>query len=194
MRASPCLDLQLSDDERVALLLEDYAFFVEQPALFCERLQALVSLRGHEVVQRWQRQVHAGQFEQVVRELLLFHYDPGYLQSMRRNFSGYGQAKKIAPADRSAGAMAALAAELVVCAPTRRGDRSRCRSDQVEAGPVPGAAAFARVRLRRRRPDRRAARCRRPGPACAPPCSSAFLLSCASWQALSGASRIRSWV
>ncbi len=113
MRASACLDLQLSDDERVALLLEDYAFFVDQPALFCERLQALVSLRGRDLVQSWQRRVQAGDFESVVRELLLTHYDPGYLQSMQRNFTHYGSAKKQAPADRSAGAMAALAAQIL---------------------------------------------------------------------------------
>ncbi|MDO9293190.1 MAG: tRNA 2-selenouridine(34) synthase MnmH, partial [Hydrogenophaga sp.] len=32
MRASPCIDLQLSDGERVALLLEDYDFFVKDSA------------------------------------------------------------------------------------------------------------------------------------------------------------------
>ena len=46
MRASPCLKLELSDDERVRLLLEDYAFFVSDPGLFCERLEALVSRQG----------------------------------------------------------------------------------------------------------------------------------------------------
>ncbi len=140
MRASPCLDLQLNDDERVALLLEDYVFFVEQPALFCERLQALESLRGHEVVEGWQKQVHAGAFERVVRELLITHYDPGYLQSMKRNFAEYAQAKKIAPADRSAGAMAVLAAQILAGAPDDLIDRMATRA-QEDAGPPPVAAA-----------------------------------------------------
>ena len=43
MRASPCLRLELPDDERVALLLEDYDFFVKDQALFCERLDALTA-------------------------------------------------------------------------------------------------------------------------------------------------------
>ena len=34
MRASPCIDLRLSDEERVALLLEDYDFFVKDPVSF----------------------------------------------------------------------------------------------------------------------------------------------------------------
>ena len=109
MRASPCLNLQLPDDERVKLLLEDYAFFVADPELFCERLGALVTLRGKEVVQGWQAQVRAGDVEPVVRDLLFMHYDPGYAASIARNFKQFGSAVAIAPQDRSPAAFAALA-------------------------------------------------------------------------------------
>jgi tRNA 2-selenouridine synthase len=113
MRASPCFSLALSDDQRVALLLEDYDFFAKDPALFCDRLGALAELRGKAVVQGWQAQVAAGETEAVVRELLLKHYDPGYATSMARNFTGYGTAKTIAPTDRSAQSMAELAERMV---------------------------------------------------------------------------------
>ncbi|QDL37792.1 tRNA 2-selenouridine(34) synthase MnmH [Rhodoferax sediminis] len=113
MRASPCLDLQLSDDERVALLLEDYDFFVQDTALFCDRLDALVELRGKALVQTWKGKVHTGQIEAVVRELLTTHYDPGYARSIQRNFSQYGTSKKIAASDRSAGAMGQLARQIL---------------------------------------------------------------------------------
>jgi tRNA 2-selenouridine synthase len=109
MRASPCLRLELPDDERVALLLEDYDFFVRDQALFCDRLLALTQLRGKAVVQGWQAQVEAGQIEDVVRELLVKHYDPGYASSIGRNFSGYSDALTIAPANRSMQAMEELA-------------------------------------------------------------------------------------
>jgi tRNA 2-selenouridine synthase len=109
MRESPCLRLELPDDERVALLLEDYDFFVQDQALFCDRLGALAELRGKAVVQGWQAQVAAGEIEDVVRELLLKHYDPGYASSIARNFKGYADARTIAPADRSVAAMAELA-------------------------------------------------------------------------------------
>ena len=112
MRSSPCLKLELPDDERVKLLLEDYAFFVSDPELFCERLDALVTLRGRDVVQGWQAQVRAGAVEPVVRELLLKHYDPGYAASIERNFGQYGQAWTVAPADRSPEAMDVLAREI----------------------------------------------------------------------------------
>ena len=113
MRASPCLRLELDDSERVALLLEDYAFFVADPELFCERLAALTTLRGREVVQGWQAQVRAGDIEPVVRELLLQHYDPGYAASIERNFSQYPGAMRIVPANRSAAAMGTLARDIV---------------------------------------------------------------------------------
>ncbi|HEY0822631.1 MAG TPA: tRNA 2-selenouridine(34) synthase MnmH [Ramlibacter sp.] len=113
MRASECLRLELADEERVRLLLEDYAFFREDPAFFCQRLDALVQLRGREQVEAWQAQVRAGDIEAVVRELLVKHYDPGYAGSTQRNFKGFGQARVVAPRDRTPQAMAELARELV---------------------------------------------------------------------------------
>jgi tRNA 2-selenouridine synthase len=112
MRASPCLKLELPDDERVKLLLEDYDFFVKDRELFCRRLAALTELRGKSQVQAWQEQVRAGDIETVVRELLFKHYDPGYAASIERNFQQYGNARPIAARDRSAAAMAQLAEEL----------------------------------------------------------------------------------
>jgi tRNA 2-selenouridine synthase len=113
MRASDCLRLELADDERVRLLLEDYGFFRSDPEFFCERLEALVQLRGREQVNAWQAQVRAGDIEPVVRELLLRHYDPGYASSTARNFKAFGEAEAIAPKDRTPESMAALARELL---------------------------------------------------------------------------------
>lgn len=114
MRAGQCLNLLLPDEQRVALLLEDYDFFVRDSEAFCERLDALTQLRGKQVVEDWKAQVRVGQIEPVVRDLLLSHYDPMYLQSMQRNFKQYAQAQTISPQDRSAQAMQALANELLV--------------------------------------------------------------------------------
>ena len=112
MRASPCLNLVLPDDQRVALLMEEYAFFVTDADHFCERLQALTEIRGKAVVQAWQAQVRGGQTAQVVQELLTLHYDPVYLQSMRRNFKQYEKSKTIAPEGHSARAFGQLAREI----------------------------------------------------------------------------------
>jgi tRNA 2-selenouridine synthase len=113
MRASECIDLQLSDPERVALLMEDYDFFVRDRELFCSRLDALAELRGRQVVDEWKAKVRSGAVEDVVRELLVKHYDPGYAASIRRNFARYGAAQALPLADRSAAAMARAAAALL---------------------------------------------------------------------------------
>lgn len=113
MRASPCLRLDLPDEERVRLLLEDYDFFSKDLDLFCRRLDALVQLRGREQVQAWQAQVRAGEIEPVVRELLVKHYDPGYASSTQRNFQQFGEARTLAPRDRTPESMRDLAQDLV---------------------------------------------------------------------------------
>lgn len=88
MRSSPCLWLELSLEARVALLIDGYAFFVVDTDAFCARLDALRAVRGNDVVNAWQDAARAGRTAEVVRDLLVAHYDPIYLQSMRRNFAG----------------------------------------------------------------------------------------------------------
>lgn len=126
MRAAPCLNLVLPDEERVALLLEDYDFFVQNGEAFCERLDALTELRGKQVVDDWKMKVRSGRTQDVVRELLLGHYDPVYRQSMARNFRQYTGAPELRPRDRSLGAMQAVAQQLVA-APSPRRDEAPAR-------------------------------------------------------------------
>lgn len=113
MRSSPCIDLQLPDEERVALLLEDYDFLVNNPSYFCQRLEALTELRGKTAVGEWIEKVHAGQIPQVVLSLLLHHYDPLYTNSIQRNFSLYTQARICALTDRSLSTMRIAARQLM---------------------------------------------------------------------------------
>jgi tRNA 2-selenouridine synthase len=91
MRVSPCIQLELPLDARVALLIEDYEFFVRDTAAFCARLDALRATRGNAQINTWQETARAGQTDVVVRELLSIHYDPNYLQSMKRNFTGLSE-------------------------------------------------------------------------------------------------------
>jgi tRNA 2-selenouridine synthase len=113
MRASPCLDLQLPEDERVALLMEDYDFFVKDGEFFCQRLEALRELRGAATVDRWMEWVRAGQSREVVRELLTLHYDPVYAASIRRNFTLYPHARACVLPTRAPDALQALARTLL---------------------------------------------------------------------------------
>ncbi len=88
MRQSPCIRLELPLDARVRLLIDEYHFFVKDTVAFCGRLDALRHSRGHEVVNGWQEAARAGRTAEVVQDLLVSHYDPNYIQSMKRNFSG----------------------------------------------------------------------------------------------------------
>jgi len=113
MRQSPCLNLVLPDAQRVALLMEDYAFFVQNTPQFCQRLKVLTEFRGKAVVDGWIDSVLRGHIAPVVQELLTLHYDPVYVQSMRRNFVQFEGARVIAPHDHSVQSMARLAQQIV---------------------------------------------------------------------------------
>ena len=112
MRSSPCRVVDMPLDQRVELLMEDYAYFTANPEHFCQRLDALVAQRGNAVIEAWKDSVRQGDLRSVVQELLTAHYDPVYLQSMERNFVQFGQATRLAPQDRSALSMQAVAALL----------------------------------------------------------------------------------
>jgi tRNA 2-selenouridine synthase len=114
MRTSPCLRVDLPDEERVALLLEDYPFFVQDADFFCRRLDTLVALRGRAVVDAWTSQVRAGQTEAVVRDLLARHYDPGYATSTRRNFTQFDHAAVVALPDRAPESLAQAARAILL--------------------------------------------------------------------------------
>ena len=113
LRASACVQVQMTVAARVDFLLDDYAHFVNDAEAFCERLQALRELRGADTVDRWQQQARSGQMAVVVEELLAQHYDPVYLKSMQRNFSGFAQAPVVDLKDASVGSLHAAAQALV---------------------------------------------------------------------------------
>ena len=113
IRAGACLQLVLEDPQRVELLLEEYPNFRDDPMAFCERLDVLTELRSKAVVDQWKRMVRGGAIESVVQDLLVTHYDPTYLQSMRRNFPGFANAMVLQAPDRSAKSMDQLAGTLL---------------------------------------------------------------------------------
>ncbi len=111
MRTAPCVWLELALEQRVALPIADYGFFVADPDAFCARLDALRAVRGNGVVAAWQESVRAGCSAEVVRELLTLHYDPVYLQSLRRNFAGLASSAETYSWDGSDAALRAIAAK-----------------------------------------------------------------------------------
>jgi tRNA 2-selenouridine synthase len=113
MRASDCIDLTLPLQERVELLMEDYAFFAQDPEQFCNRLTTLTEVRGKVVIDQWQLLVRSGQIHQVVQELLAQHYDPTYARSVERNFRCWPDALKADLKDHHLASLQALAKQLI---------------------------------------------------------------------------------
>jgi tRNA 2-selenouridine synthase len=99
------VQVDMPDSARVALLLEDYAFFFEDPEAFCRLLDALVELQGRERVSQWQALARSGQWAELFARLMADHYDPLYDRSMRRNFQTLAAAPRLPLID---GGVAAL--------------------------------------------------------------------------------------
>jgi tRNA 2-selenouridine synthase len=104
MRASECVSVQLSQRDRVALLMEDYVHFVDAPEALNAQLDCLTVRYGKEAISRWQQMALQVDMAPLVEELLAQHYDPAYLKSIDRNFSRFGQASVLEIAGVSADA------------------------------------------------------------------------------------------
>ena len=113
LRASRCVQVEMTVPARVQFLLHDYAHFVDDVDAFCERLQALREVRGAAVVEDWQARARAGGVEGVVQELLVTHYDPVYTRSMGRNFSQLDRAEVAELPDASPASLRAAAMQLL---------------------------------------------------------------------------------
>ena len=108
-----CVRVEMPDAGRLELLLEDYAFLIDDPELLCRLLEALIPLRGRETVRGWQAMARAGEVPAVFTALMHEHYDPGYLRSMQANFAGFSGARVLELPDPGPEAMRAAAGALI---------------------------------------------------------------------------------
>jgi tRNA 2-selenouridine synthase len=106
MRASPCIVLDTAVEVRVELLLDEYRHFLSDRDALNKQLDCLVALHGRERIALWKS---TSDWRELVRRLLVEHYDPAYRRSSARNFLQLAHAKRvsIARADDAAFATAA---------------------------------------------------------------------------------------
>ena len=106
MRASPCLVLDTNVKVRVDLLLDEYRHFLSDREALNKQLDCLVALHGRERIGDWKS---ITDWRELVRRLLVEHYDPAYRRSSSRNFSQLAHATpvRIERADDEAFAAAA---------------------------------------------------------------------------------------
>jgi tRNA 2-selenouridine synthase len=86
MREGDCVRLDVPVPERVRFLSAEYAHFLQRPAALKAKLECLLELHGRQVIDGWGAQADAGDWETLVTDLLVRHYDPAYQRSMLRNY------------------------------------------------------------------------------------------------------------
>ncbi|HSN20416.1 MAG TPA: tRNA 2-selenouridine(34) synthase MnmH, partial [Usitatibacter sp.] len=99
MRASRCFRLEAPEPSRVALLLEEYAHFIQRPGVLAEKLRCLEALHGAARIEAWIGQLERGEWRPLVSDLLASHYDPAYRRSLERNYKDAASATPLAVAD-----------------------------------------------------------------------------------------------
>ncbi len=109
MRAAQCMRVELPLAERVRLLRGDYLHFEADPQALFTQLDCLVPLHGRERIESWKALARQGRWDALVERLLVEHYDPAYLRSIRRNFVRIDAAPTLRPANASEAAYAELA-------------------------------------------------------------------------------------
>lgn len=89
IREGQCIELRSSIATRVSWLLREYRHFLANPQSFKQKLGLLTSRYGKVQISKWHEAIDAGDFESLVEELLVMHYDPSYQSSIVRNFPSY---------------------------------------------------------------------------------------------------------
>ncbi|HVE89801.1 MAG TPA: tRNA 2-selenouridine(34) synthase MnmH [Burkholderiaceae bacterium] len=86
MRASECVRLEVPLRARIRLLRGEYEHFESDRDLLDAQLDCLSALHGRQKIERWKALARADNWDDVVEQLLVEHYDPAYLKSIDRNF------------------------------------------------------------------------------------------------------------
>ena len=87
MRESACLNVNADIPLRVEILKGEYAHFLADPEALGAKLDCLREIQGRGQIEAWKALAHAGQWDELVGELLIKHYDPAYTRSLGRNYA-----------------------------------------------------------------------------------------------------------
>ena len=109
MWAAECLVLEAPVETRVALLKEEYSHFFANVDVLNEKLQYLVPLHGHAVIDNWKSLALAGRWDKLTVDLLARHYDPAYTRAIIKHYPALDRAPRLRLASADDAAFAALA-------------------------------------------------------------------------------------
>ena len=89
IRNGACIELRSSTQTRVSWLIREYHHFLTGTDNFKDKLALLTTHYGKVQIAKWNEAIDAGNFPELVEELLVKHYDPSYQSSIVRNFPQY---------------------------------------------------------------------------------------------------------
>jgi tRNA 2-selenouridine synthase len=89
IRNGTCIELRSSTQTRVSWLIREYHHFLTGTDNFKDKLALLTAHYGKVQIAKWNEAIDAGNFPELVEELLIKHYDPSYQSSIIRNFPQY---------------------------------------------------------------------------------------------------------
>jgi tRNA 2-selenouridine synthase len=89
IRNGACIELRSSTKTRVSWLIREYHHFLTGTDNFKDKLALLTTHYGKVQIAKWNEAIDAGNFPELVEELLVKHYDPSYQSSIVRNFPQY---------------------------------------------------------------------------------------------------------
>ena len=89
IRNGACIELRSSTKTRVSWLIREYHHFLSDTDNFKRKLALLTAHYGKVQIAQWSEAIDAGNFPELVEELLVKHYDPSYQSSIVRNFPRY---------------------------------------------------------------------------------------------------------
>lgn len=96
-----CIRVEMAQEQRIALLKEEYVHFLENPEVLCQKLDHLTGIHGKGVIQKWQALSTGRAWDELVGELLVKHYDPAYNKSTAKHYAQFSEALILHPADIS---------------------------------------------------------------------------------------------
>lgn len=112
MRTGSCINIEASLEARVDFLLGDYDYFLKSPDWLNSLLDELRKLQSRKTIENWQAYANCAQWRTLVYELLEQHYDPLYLRSQNRNFTGFGASRNLIASDLTAAGIDALVRQI----------------------------------------------------------------------------------
>jgi tRNA 2-selenouridine synthase len=112
MRQSPCIKIAASLDARVNFLQRDYGYMIENQEFLKQQLEFLKEIVGKETLNQWYELIDRNDWGELVKELLIKHYDKLYSRSQNQNYQGFMSAREFSTDDLSITGIDALAKQI----------------------------------------------------------------------------------